>query len=119
MVYSIQHNSIMCRFFFGKWTHEAEPLSGFRFVRLFVFTKLILIIDGLSDGKGDDFMNNEHPHTRCEICGGEDCGGVALSRLQLSFGYGSRYDGEQVELTICGDCADKLYKQIYKGTASN
>ena len=64
-------------------------------------------------------MDEERIAASCEICGGEDCGGTALSNLRLSFGYGSLYDGERVELTICGKCADKLYKQIYKGTASN
>lgn len=55
-----------------------------------------------------------YPQTRCEVCGGEDCGGMALSNLRLSFGYGSLYDGERVELTICGKCADKLYIFLYQ-----
>lgn len=53
--------------------------------------------------RNDDFIN-----TRCEICGGEDCAGVALSRLRLLCGYGSRYDGERIELAICGDCTDRI-----------
>ncbi len=43
---------------------------------------------------------------RCALCGGEDCAGAALSRLRLICGYGSTNDGERVELTICGGCAD-------------
>ena len=50
--------------------------------------------------------------TRCKICGGEDCTGAALSRLWLIFGYGSVYDGERVELTICGNCADSIHDLI-------
>lgn len=50
--------------------------------------------------------------TRCETCGGEDCAGAALSRLRLIFGYGSMNDGERVELTICGDCADSIHDLI-------
>lgn len=51
---------------------------------------------------------------RCEICGGEDCAGVALSRLRLLYGYGSTHDGERVELTVCGNCADNLFNLIHK-----
>lgn len=59
--------------------------------------------------RNGDFIN-----TRCEICGGEDCAGTALSRLRLICGYGSRYDGERIELTICGECADKIYTLIHR-----
>lgn len=60
---------------------------------------------------GDDnitIRNGDFINTRCEICGGKDCAGAALSRLRLLCGYGSRYDGERIELTICGDCADRI-----------
>lgn len=60
--------------------------------------------------RNDDFTN-----TRCEICGGEDCAGVALSRLRLLCGYGSTHDGERVELTVCGNCADNLLNFVYIG----
>ena len=50
--------------------------------------------------------------TRCETCGGEDCAGAALSWLQLIFGFGSQNDGDQVELTICGNCAGKIHDLI-------
>lgn len=50
----------------------------------------------------------------CELCGGDDVPGGALSRLRLVFGYGSRHDGDRIEFAICGDCADKLYKDIIK-----
>lgn len=49
---------------------------------------------------------------RCQICGGEDVCGNAVSRLRLMCGYGSAYDGERVELTLCGSCADKIYTLI-------
>lgn len=50
--------------------------------------------------------------TRCETCGGEDCAGAALSWLQLIFDYGIEKDGELVELTICGECDDKIHDLI-------
>lgn len=49
---------------------------------------------------------------KCCLCGGDDCAGVALSRLRLLCGYGSRYDGERIELDICGDCADRILDTI-------
>lgn len=58
--------------------------------------------------------NADFIHTRCEICGGEDCAGVALSRLRLLCGYGSRCDGERIELAICGDCADRILDVIQR-----
>lgn len=58
--------------------------------------------------------NGNFIHTRCMICGGEDCAGVALSRLRLLCGYGSTHDGEVVELTICGNCADNLFDLIHE-----
>lgn len=51
---------------------------------------------------------------RCDICGGDDCAGAALSQLRLTCGYGSYHDMEQVELTICGECADKIYTLIQR-----
>ena len=60
------------------------------------------------DRQNDDFIAK-----RCDICGGEDCAGAALSRLRLICGYGSAYDMERVELTICGKCADKIYTLIH------
>lgn len=50
----------------------------------------------------------------CELCGAGDCAGGALSKLRLVFGYGSRHDGDRVEFAICGECADRLYKDIIK-----
>lgn len=49
---------------------------------------------------------------RCAFCGGEDCAGVALSQLRLIFGYGSANDGEQVSLSVCGNCADRIGELI-------
>lgn len=60
-----------------------------------------------TDRQNDDFISK-----RCDICGGEDCAGAALSRLRLICGYGSAYDMERVELAICGECADKIYTLI-------
>lgn len=55
------------------------------------------------DERNGDFIN-----ARCEICGGGDCAGAALSRLRLICGYGSARDGERIELAICGSCADRI-----------
>lgn len=61
------------------------------------------------DERNDDFIMQ-----RCDICGGEDCAGVALSKLRLICGYGSVHDMERVELTICGECSDRIYTLIKK-----
>lgn len=50
----------------------------------------------------------------CELCGGGDAAGSALSRLRLVFGYGSRHDGDRLELAICGECVDRIYRDIIK-----
>lgn len=53
--------------------------------------------------RNGDFIN-----ARCELCGGEDCAGAALSRLRLTCGYGSAHDGERIELVICGSRIDRI-----------
>lgn len=70
---------------------------------------IALLIGETMIGQNDDFIAK-----RCDICGGEDCAGAALSRLRLICGYGSAYDTERVELTICGECADKIYTLIHR-----
>lgn len=47
----------------------------------------------------------------CEICGQPD---LVLSSLHLNCNYGSKYDGEEIALNICGVCADRLYENISK-----
>lgn len=54
----------------------------------------------------------------CELCGGGDAGGSALSRLRLVFGYGSRHDGERIEFAICGECADRIYQAVVQQKGS-
>ena len=49
---------------------------------------------------------------RCELCGGDDVPGGALSIVKMLFGYGSEHDAESIELAVCGECADKIYKMI-------
>lgn len=45
----------------------------------------------------------------CEICGETD---LVMSSLKLSCNYGSNYDGTDLTLSICGNCADRFYKYI-------
>lgn len=52
--------------------------------------------------------NQSFMQCKCEICGGTDIADTALSEIVLTAGYGSKLDGEQVRLTICGRCADKI-----------
>ena len=56
-----------------------------------------------------DFVYNLGP---CELCGGDDVPGGALSTVKLVFGYGSRHDGECIELAVCGSCIDKIFTEL-------
>ena len=58
-----------------------------------------------------DFIYNPGP---CELCGGDDVPGGALSTVKFLFGYGSRHDGESIELAVCGSCIDRLYNMMIK-----
>lgn len=64
-------------------------------------------------GTNADFIQD-----RCQLCGGEDVAGLALSEIKLSCGYGSSYDLQCVRLNLCGDCADALYI-LLNGRAQN
>ena len=66
--------------------------------------------DGEKLTQNSDFINK-----KCKMCGKEE---LALSVIELSCGYGSLNDGENIRLNICGECADKVYSLIknqYKG----
>lgn len=52
--------------------------------------------------------NQSFIQSKCEICGSTDVADMALSEIVLTAGYGSKLDGERVQLTICGRCADKI-----------
>ena len=56
--------------------------------------------------------NHRFMQSKCEICGGTDVADMALSEIVLTAGYGSKLDGEQLRLTICGKCADKIISVI-------
>ncbi len=58
----------------------------------------------LNEQQNGSFINKN-----CEICG---CKDLVLSSVNLSCNYGSKYDGEQIKLNICSDCADRIYKFI-------
>ena len=61
--------------------------------------------------KGGDDMGIQNGDFICELCGRRD---LALSALRLRCNYGSKNDGEELELNICGNCADMAYKHIQK-----
>lgn len=48
----------------------------------------------------------------CQICGGADIADTALSEVIINAGYGSKHDGRQLRLIVCGECADKLWSAI-------
>lgn len=50
--------------------------------------------------------------TVCEICGNDDLLGACLSEITLKAGYGSKNDGQELKLNVCGDCIDKLFNEI-------
>lgn len=47
----------------------------------------------------------------CERCGKK---GFKLSNIKLICNYGSKYEGEILNLDICGKCADKIFDTIIK-----
>ena len=51
-----------------------------------------------------DFINGN-----CEICGRKE---LVRSIIELTCNYGSKHDGEQMTMLICGECADKLYEAV-------
>ena len=59
-----------------------------------------------------DKTNHSFMQCKCEICGGTDVADTALSEIVLTAGYGSKLDGEQIRLAICGECADKIFSVI-------
>ncbi len=56
-------------------------------------------------------QNHSFINKNCDICGKSE---LVLSSLKLSCRYGSKYDGEELTLNICVNCADKLYEIINK-----
>ncbi len=46
----------------------------------------------------------------CERCGKDDW---IASEITLKFNYGSKHDGKIFTLNLCGDCADRLFKQLF------
>lgn len=49
---------------------------------------------------------------RCQICGGTDITDMALSEVIVNAGYGSKHDGQQLQLIVCGECVDRLRSAI-------
>ena len=55
-------------------------------------------------GTNADFIQG-----RCQLCGGEDVAGLALSEIELRCGYGANNDMSCVHLKLCGRCADAIF----------
>lgn len=55
-------------------------------------------------------QNLDFIHEQCEMCGKEE---LSLSHIRLEANYGSIYDGERLELYVCGDCMDKMFETLY------
>ena len=63
----------------------------------------------------EDYMkqNSDFIYEPCEICGSVDCTtadgkSTALSGVYLHHGFGSKSDGEDIKLRVCGKCADGI-----------
>ena len=54
-------------------------------------------------------MQMKHTEIICPICHNST---DTPSKVTLQCNYGSVYDGEYICLSICGDCADKLYRDV-------
>jgi len=61
--------------------------------------------------QNDDFISK-----KCEICGRDT---LVFSKVKLTCNYGSENDGETVSVSICGECADKIYSILRKGKMTN
>lgn len=46
---------------------------------------------------------------KCRLCGKTD---IVMSELTLKANYGSSYDGEVLEVDLCGNCADRVFEQL-------
>lgn len=51
---------------------------------------------------------------RCQICGGTDIADMALSEVIVNAGYGSKRDGQQLRLVVCGECVEKILSKAGK-----
>ena len=54
-------------------------------------------------------QNRSSINKNCEICGKSE---LVLSTLKLCCNYGSKNDGEELTLKVCGSCTDRIYKAI-------
>lgn len=74
-------------------------------MRLFIFE----ILFSKKGGENVSVQNHSFINKNCEICGKSE---LVLSSFNLCCNYGSKNDGEELTLNICGDCADKIYQTI-------
>lgn len=58
--------------------------------------------------------NQRFMQCRCGICGGTDVADTALSELVFKAGYGSKYDDQEMRLTLCGKCIDQIMEATEK-----
>ena len=52
---------------------------------------------------------NEDFICKCKLCGKTD---LVMSELILKANYGSSYDGEVLQVDLCGDCIDRVFEQL-------
>ena len=56
-----------------------------------------------------NIQNHSFINQNCDVCGKSE---LVLSTLNFNCNYGSKYDGEELILKICGNCTDKIYNFI-------
>lgn len=52
---------------------------------------------------------------KCDICDLEETSGNYDFVIHHTFGYGTEYDGDQVEVALCDPCLIKLIKEHVPG----
>lgn len=80
------------------------------------FRGLYGAVYGLKGGENVALQNHGFIGKKCEVCG---CDTLVFSKVKLTCNYGSKNDGETVSVSLCGECADKIYSILRKGKTRN
>ena len=76
---------------------------------------VLIVIISYRERKGKELKgmaNDSFIDHRCQLCGGTDTADTALSEVIINAGYGSKHNGQQLRLVVCGECVDKLRSAI-------
>ena len=76
---------------------------------------VLIVIISYRERKGKELKgmaNDSFIDHRCQLCGGTDTADTALSEVIINAGYGSKHDGQQLRLVVCGECVDRLLSII-------